>query len=1079
MSLYSKVIIDGTTVKDDSGSDPKKVVSWEYKKEESNPLGDCEIVCIRTIEDLITLTNNLSVEIYTSSDDVTYTRIFNGTIDKVNSSGAKITLECENNMAELVRRNVDKIYDSSIDPSAGEISEIAKDLIETYGEMTASVQSSGTADGEKIDEFKCINTDIFERLRALQEALGWALYYDDENDVVHFEPRGFEHSGVTLNTSDNIIGVPDWDTDTSHMINRLRVNGATAQTYITESGQIDVDSGYTTSSIELTKTPDNAEVLMDSSNPPTTQLTGGTKDSTTGNDYYVDRENKEIIAKTSFDSNDYAIVNYFWSAPAPIEMENSESIEDYGLFEKEIDLTDITSVEDAETRATSILSRRSVPFYNCEALVKSSVDLEVGQLVKINDQITSNAQNGEYMINEITFKYPSAAQEVRIGDKVWRMVDWQENTEHRLKRLEEQFIRNQDILRKLVQTNVTSVENFKKVVPRYRKVLVQNIGGETGIYDNENFGLYGTSKYGDSATTSFILGNEVAGVLGTSTLGSSTSEQEKHWVAQYQDTYTENFVDDDFEDTDNTTATWGSGSVSFTSGQIAESDSIDYNNGTITQAKLTSTESSGSFDYYMKATSTELLPTNQWKFNDSLTDSVGSNNGTLHVDASAYYPFNGNANDESDNSNDGTVSGPTLTTDRFGNSDKAYDFGDDAGRIELGAWDASGYSALTLSAWVYVDAFDTYHSILDNEDFDAGDRDGWTWRLNSDGKLAFNLADTITGGGAGSSTVTSADGETVSVGAWTHVVAVWNGTDMYLYIDGVKSDNSGTWSGTIPNHGEIATIGGIRKQNNFRGKIDEVLILDKALNDNEVESLYNLTNRHDLNDIYVDGKVNQSAEFYTRFVYSQLDETITMDNNKSSISFWAYIDDNVKSGGMNVMSSAIPTSGTEHIHLYQAGRTNEMFFMEPTTNNKQIHWSEDTSLSGWNHFAFTMNDATPKLYVNGVDYGEPDSSQKTVVDDFDLKRIAGSWGYGPGNYADAVSTRLDDIRIYNKTLSESEVATIYNSGSGKEVSDSYFEQVTSGTAHTFTNSGTDLRWRATENASSTGEITKLEIEDYH
>ena len=126
-----------------------------------------------------------------------------------------------------------------------------------------------------------------------------------------------------------------------------------------------------------------------------------------------------------------------------------------------------------------------------------------------------------------------------------------------------------------------------------------------------------------------------------------------------------------------------------------------------------------------------------------------------------------------------------------------------------------------------------------------------------------------------------------------------------------------------------------------------------------------------------------------------------------------------------------------------------------------------------------MNDTTPKLYVNGVDYGEPDSSQKTVVDDFDLKRIAGSWGYGPGNYADAVSTRLDDIRIYNKTLSESEVATIYNSGSGKEVSDSYFEQVTSGTAHTFTNSGTDLRWRATENASSTGEITKLEIEDYH
>jgi len=33
----------------------------------------------------------------------------------------------------------------------------------------------------------------------------------------------------------------------------------------------------------------------------------------------------------------------------------------------------------------------------------------------------------------------------------------------------------------------------------------------------------------------------------------------------------------------------------------------------------------------------------------------------------AHYPFNGNANDESGN-------GATLTTDRFGNANKAYSF---------------------------------------------------------------------------------------------------------------------------------------------------------------------------------------------------------------------------------------------------------------------------------------------------------------------------------------------------------------------------------------------------------------------
>ena len=40
----------------------------------------------------------------------------------------------------------------------------------------------------------------------------------------------------------------------------------------------------------------------------------------------------------------------------------------------------------------------------------------------------------------------------------------------------------------------------------------------------------------------------------------------------------------------------------------------------------------------------------------------------------AYYPFNGNADDESGNGNNGKVNGATLTTDRNGNANSAYDF---------------------------------------------------------------------------------------------------------------------------------------------------------------------------------------------------------------------------------------------------------------------------------------------------------------------------------------------------------------------------------------------------------------------
>ena len=39
-----------------------------------------------------------------------------------------------------------------------------------------------------------------------------------------------------------------------------------------------------------------------------------------------------------------------------------------------------------------------------------------------------------------------------------------------------------------------------------------------------------------------------------------------------------------------------------------------------------------------------------------------------------WWPFNGNANDESGNGNNGAVNGATLTSDRFGNSNKAFTF---------------------------------------------------------------------------------------------------------------------------------------------------------------------------------------------------------------------------------------------------------------------------------------------------------------------------------------------------------------------------------------------------------------------
>ena len=48
-----------------------------------------------------------------------------------------------------------------------------------------------------------------------------------------------------------------------------------------------------------------------------------------------------------------------------------------------------------------------------------------------------------------------------------------------------------------------------------------------------------------------------------------------------------------------------------------------------------------------------------------------------------YWPFNGNANDASGNGNNGVVNGATLTSDRTGNANAAYNFNGSSSLIEI------------------------------------------------------------------------------------------------------------------------------------------------------------------------------------------------------------------------------------------------------------------------------------------------------------------------------------------------------------------------------------------------------------
>ena len=207
----------------------------------------------------------------------------------------------------------------------------------------------------------------------------------------------------------------------------------------------------------------------------------------------------------------------------------------------------------------------------------------------------------------------------------------------------------------------------------------------------------------------------------------------------------------------------------------------------------------------------------------------------------AYYPFSGNANDSSGNGYDGTISGdPQLTTDRFGNSNSAYNFDGNGDWIYFGTDTLpanngnSENDAFTISVWAQsfenttMDLF-AYGGMVSC----GGGLYGAIVRLASN--IQFNSCNrgfnTSTGG-------TNNDGQ------WHHYVVTWNGSNARrIYIDGsLAATNTQTNVFRIRNVGLVLgrsfmdwTLG-----NTLNASADELRLWKNNLTADEVQTLYNM-----------------------------------------------------------------------------------------------------------------------------------------------------------------------------------------------------------------------------------------------
>ena len=196
----------------------------------------------------------------------------------------------------------------------------------------------------------------------------------------------------------------------------------------------------------------------------------------------------------------------------------------------------------------------------------------------------------------------------------------------------------------------------------------------------------------------------------------------------------------------------------------------------------------------------------------------------------AYYPFKGNANDESGNGNHGTVHGATLTEDRFGNLNNAYKFGDNNVHIVIPDDLIPLLTSITQSVWFktmgnpytgggglnrLIDRYPSDQTLLAVH----SDNHKLSYWMNPDNPGWWEIVPIIDD-------------------TWYHAVLTYDEETFKLYLNGSLIDSRLCYlcntDGTI----YIGIRGNMVEE--FGGVIDDIRIYNRALSEAEIKALYNL-----------------------------------------------------------------------------------------------------------------------------------------------------------------------------------------------------------------------------------------------
>ena len=435
----------------------------------------------------------------------------------------------------------------------------------------------------------------------------------------------------------------------------------------------------------------------------------------------------------------------------------------------------------------------------------------------------------------------------------------------------------------------------------------------------------------------------------------------------------------------------------------------------------------------------------------------------------SYWKFDeseGITASDSADANDGTlINGPVWTAGKVGGA-LSFDGLDDYVEVPNSA-NLDITDAITIEAWVYMISAPTNMRVIckpysisawtspyaDYELVILNEATGWSGYPGRAVYFGLNL------GGAWIYLGTTSL-NTVPLDAWTHLAATYDGSSMKICINGIErafrsvsgtigtSDNPLFIGTRTPAPGEV-----------FSGLIDEVAIYGRALSEAEIQQHYENgsyevecvpppsgmvswwpgdTDANDIQDgnngtLINDALAGVTGKVDGAFSFDGVDDYVDVGNigvtGDWTIDFWTKLDTVAPriQYPIGISTRLSPHYGSG-VFMAFTDDSNAWGLYDGNQNWQKpyLHLVLGSPVSAdvWYHIAVIKSGTTYTLYLNG-NY----ENSESILDDIDITNLQVGRRLDPGGGFGHFDGLIDEVEIFNRALTSSEIQAIYLAGS--------------------------------------------------